>query len=84
MKMKLFLSPIKLIYSRDNNKNKNLYLANEIKIKKINNEKFYIKNSKNLNNIETFITFSNNWIIKDNKNNYFKNKIIKKWLFKNY
>jgi hypothetical protein len=69
-------NPNKINLFEETNKNRNLYLADEIKIKKINNEKFYINNEKKLNNIETFITFSNNWIIKDNKNNFLKNKII--------
>ena len=62
---------------RDNNKNKNLYSNDFIKIKKINNENFHIKNFKNLNEIETFITYSNKWIIKDNEN-YFDNRIVNK------
>ena len=62
---------------RDNNKNKNLYSNDLIKIKKINNENFHIKNFKNLNEIETFITYSNKWIIKDNEN-YFDNRIVNK------
>ena len=72
----IIFNPNKIDLFEETNKNRNLYLADEIKIKKINNEKFYINNEKKLNDIETFITFSNNWIIKDNKNNFLKNKII--------
>ena len=74
----IIFSPDKFNLFTDNNTKKNLYLANELKIKKINNEKFYIKNSKKFDNIDTFITFSHNWIIRDNKNNLLKNKIINK------
>ena len=60
---------------KDKNKNKNLYSNDLINIEKINNENFHLKNYKNLYEIETFITYSDKWIIKDN-NNYYDNKIV--------